>query len=255
MPNTTEYNCIIIDDYEVDLKKLEQFVVNFNDTNNHRLHINIVGQYQTFDHSVNALGSLKVDFIFLDLTYGEDFQDLGERFLSILRPTFKVIIVSGFIPTTLGDKYPNIIDMIHKPNLDDDTISNAIEKFWIDKENLRVVFSVQNLKVIIDGEWKSILYDDIFCVKSDNRINTIVLRDQPPIKLHANFVSLRDFDGREPFLRVATHCVINKTKIERVRRNKPGKLLLHINGTEIEVGGAYVIDIANWLGQAGITVQ
>ena len=218
------YNCVLVDDEEQYLNNLEELIDQFNKTNKRNIVLNVISKYNKISSFLDDLHALiKLDLVFFDLRFYENFNT-GENFLRIVKPEkdTKFIVVSNYIREGLKEtlRKPEIIDFIEKNKIEE-LLPDAIENFWIKKENLKAVFSEKSVRLFYNNEWVNIFYAEILYITSEKQqIQIFLVNNAPMIFMSANFVSLNDFQGKENLIRISKSKIINKTQILSVSQAK-----------------------------------
>jgi two-component system LytT family response regulator len=217
-----KYKAYIVDDESDNISLLKYFLKKYC------LNIEIIGESETFDDSINDLNILKPQILFLDINLkdknGFDILDV------IVASETEIIFVTAHQEFALKAFKYSAIDYVLKPILIDDLII-AVNKAIIRIEE-KIVFDNQTTNNLISSKNNSstvltitsldkieiVKKTEILFCKSDGRYTTLFLNNKPEILACKNLGEFETQLKEEFFYRIHNSYIVNINYVKNINK-------------------------------------
>lgn len=232
------FKAVIIDDEKPGRDNLKAII------DDYFVDIQIIGEANDLPSSVNLLGNLTPDIVFLDIELG---HSTGLELLNLLeKPTFEVIFITAYEDYAAKAFRTIATDYILKP-IDIDELREAIlkvkDKIYA-KETQKLIqesASVINasetnghLKISSTEGLEIVYFKDILYLKSINYYTNIVLTNSKEIITSKHLKDYEEQLKNNKFFRIHNSYIINTMYLQNVAM-KEGFFANLIDGTSIKI--------------------
>jgi len=221
-------NCLIIDDEPISRDIIETYC-------KHLPQLTVVGSYDNALKARNALQTLQVDLLFLDINM--PVMD-GISFLKTLKYPPQVIFTTAYKEYALDAFDLAATDYLLKPfSLERFIIAVDKAADKIRESTPRIIgeqaVSDQYCFIKTEGKIFKVLFDDVLYAEANGNYTRIVTTQQV-IRPALTFTAVSEMLQGNIFVRVHRSFIINKSKIDHIEGNR-----LYIDKVAIPIGSNY----------------
>ncbi len=231
-------NCIIIDDEELDLFVIEEYVSDYN-------YLNLLGSYRNVLESIELLKTKDIDLLFMDI----DMPVInGVDFLKKIENPPYCIFITSHVEYALEAFDLHAIDYLLKPIKKvrfDIAVKRAYELFSIQEKALsyELIFEKETIIIKEGNSINKVLINDIVYLEALTNYTKVVTNTRRYITLQ-NLKNFLNELPQEKFVRIHRSYAVAKNKIKKLQQGE-----IFLEDFKLPLGKTYRKDVSRILSE------